>query len=247
MNKKLKLIILVAEDDKTMATVMAYNLQKENYLVHTVSDGAEVMPWLQNSKVDLMLLDWVLPSKSGAEILQELRKDPKCSDLPVIMVSSRSHDFDKVSGLDHGADDYISKPFSTLELMARVNALLRRTKLITIDRHLSFHDIEMNLDSHSVSRNGQILNLSPIAFSILQIMMERPEVVVSRQILIDKIWGHDIEVDPRTVDVHITRLRKTLIAASIDDLDVIKTVRLHGYRLQLPRKTRIQIIEESHD
>ncbi|AEI89122.1 MAG: Phosphate regulon transcriptional regulatory protein PhoB [Candidatus Midichloria mitochondrii] len=243
MNKNLKLTILIVEDEKTIATVIAYNLQKEGYAVHIISDGAEAAMWAKNSPPDLILLDWVLPSKTGVEVCNELRQDPKTSNVPIIMISAKSQDFDKVEGLSYGADDYITKPFSPIELIARVKAVLRRIRPAFAEKSLKFHDIIMDLNTYNVSRNGKDVKLAPIEFQILQIMMEQPEIVLSRQALIEKIWGIDIDVDQRTVDVHITRLRKALMSASVDDVDIIKTVRLVGYKLQLPRKARAHYME----
>lgn len=245
MTKNLKLTILIVEDEKTIATVIAYNLQKEGYVVHIISDGIEAAIWAKNSPPDLILLDWVLPSKTGVEICNELRQDPKTANIPIIMISAKSQDFDKVEGLSYGADDYITKPFSPIELIARVKAVLRRIRPAFSEKLLKFHDVVMDLNTYNVSRNDKDVKLAPIEFQILQIMMEQPEVVLSRQALIEKIWGMDIEVDQRTVDVHITRLRKALMTASADDVDIIKTVRLVGYKLQLPRKARAQFIDQT--
>jgi len=238
MVKNLKLTILVVEDERAMATVIAYNLQKDGYFVHIIGDGAEAVEWAKNSPPDLILLDWILPSKNGAEVCDELRQDPRTANIPIIMVSAKSQDFDKVEGLNCGADDYITKPFSPMELNARVGAVLRRIRPAFTERLLKFHDIAMNLNTYEVSRNGDEVKLAPIEFQVLQIMMEQPEVVSSRQTLIEKIWGIDIDVDQRTVDVHITRLRKALMGASADGVDIIKTVRLVGYKLQLPKRAR---------
>ena len=236
MNKNVKLTVLVVEDEKTIATVVAYNLQKEGYAVHTMGDGAEAEEWAKNSPPDLILLDWILPSKNGVEICAALRKDHRTANVPIIMISAKSQDFEKVTCLEYGADDYITKPFSPVELIARVKAVLRRIRPALAEKSLKFHDVVMNLNTYGVYRGNKEVKLAPIEFQILQIMMEQPEIVSSRQALIEKIWGNEIEVDQRTVDVHITRLRKALMSASTDDVDIIKTVRLVGYKLQMPRK-----------
>ncbi|MDA0938693.1 MAG: response regulator [Proteobacteria bacterium] len=236
MSKQLKLTILLVEDDKSVAAVVAYNLQKGGYTVHVLHDGEGAVEWAKSFKPDLILLDWVLPGKSGMEICAELRAFHLTANTPIIMLSAKDQDFDKVAGLEEGADDYIVKPFSPVELMSRVKAILRRIRPAFAQNILSFYDIEMNLSSYSVTRGERNVKLAPIEFKILQIMLEQPEVVLGRSVLIEKIWGADIKVDPRTVDVHITRLRKALLNASADDIDVIKTVRLAGYKLQLPKK-----------
>ena len=243
MNRNLKLNILIVEDEKSIATVMSYNLQKEGYNVQIIENGKDALERVQSSPPDLIILDWILPMKNGIEVLVELRQEPKTSNIPIIMISAKDQDLDKVEGLGHGADDYISKPFSPIELIARVRAVLRRIRPAFADRSINFYDINMDLNTCSVSRNGQDIDLAPIEFKILQSMMEQPDVVLSRKDLVEKIWGLEIEVDPRTVDVHITRLRKALLSASADDIDVIKTIRLVGYKLQLPRKIRFGNIQ----
>ncbi len=240
MNKTLKLRILVVEDDKATGSILTYNLNKKGYHVHWITDGAEAAEWAKQARPDLILLDWALPSKSGPEICQELRQDQRTSSIPIILVSARSEPLDKVTSLNSGADDYITKPFAPGELIARVNAVFRRTKPGLSTRILKFHDLVMNLDTHTVSRNETELQLAPIEFQILQIMMEQPENVQSRKALIEKIWRDDSNVDPRTVDVHITRLRKALMSASSDDVNIIKTIRLAGYKLHIPKHARLQ-------
>lgn len=244
MNKSLKLTILIVEDEKSIATVIAYNLQKEGFSVHMIHDGEEALKWIRSSKPDLVLLDWMLPSKSGSEICNELRNDPETSNIPIIMISAKDQDFDKVTGLELGADDYITKPFSPVELIARVKAVIRRIRPAFSEKSMTFHDVLMNLNTHTVSRNGQDVRLAPIEFQILQIMMEQKDMVISRKLLIDKIWESE-DVDPRTVDVHITRLRKALLNASVDDVDIIKTVRLKGYKLHMPKKRPVYDFESA--
>ena len=243
MNRNLKLNILVVEDEKSIATVMSYNLQKEGFNVQIIENGKDALEQAQASPPDLIILDWILPIKNGMEVLVELRRNLRTANVPVIMISAKDQDLDKVEGLGHGADDYVSKPFSPIELIARVKAVLRRIRPAFADRAINFYDIDMDMNTCSVSRNGKDIDLAPIEFKILQSMMEQPNVVLSRMDLVKKIWSGDAEVDPRTVDVHITRLRKALLSASADDIDVIKTIRLQGYKLQLPRKVRFGNIQ----
>lgn len=239
MRKSVKLTILLAEDEKAIATVISYNLQKAGFNVHIVHDGLEAEKWIKNSPPDLVLLDWMLPSKSGLDICSDLRADPKTASVPIIMISAKSQDVDKVEGLNCGADDYLAKPFSPMELIARVQAVFRRVRPVFAAQTLEFHDIVMDLNSCVVTRSSKgeekEVKLAPTEFQILQRMMEHSKIVLSRQFIIEKVWGRNATIDARVVDVHITRLRKALLESSADDFDVVKTVRLRGYRLQLPR------------
>ncbi len=232
-NKQLKPNVLLVEDDKSVANVISYNLQKQGYNVIVVHDGEKALITAKNEKPDLILLDWMLPLKSGIEVCTILRSYPECSHTPIIMISAKDDDLDKVTGLDRGADDYMTKPFSPFELAARMRAVLRRIRPAFSDKMLKFSDIEMDLSSHCVMRGSKEVKLAPIEFQILQMLMEKPERVLSRNSLISKIWGTEIEVDTRTVDVHITRLRKALLEASNNNKEIIKTVRLAGYKLTL--------------
>lgn len=234
MNKNLRLSILIVEDEKSFATVIAYNLQKEGYNVNIINDGEEALQWVYSSKPDLILLDWVLPSKHGIEVCRALRANPDTANIPIIMISARDQDLDKVAGLDRGADDYLTKPFSPIELIARIKAVLRRIRPAIAEKTLQFNDIVIDLNTYSVTCNSIEVKLAPIEFQILQILMENPGNVFSRNELIEKIWGIEVVVDPRTVDVHMTRLRKALFKAC--GKECIKTVRLVGYKLQPPDK-----------
>lgn len=240
MLKVLKPSVLVVDDEESISTVIKYNLQKEGYRVQTASDGEEALAIAQSNKPDLVLLDWMLPSMSGVEICRKLRENPDTANIPIIMVSAKAEEFDRITGLDKGADDYVIKPFSPAELIARIKAILRRMRPAFSNKVLVFDDIEMDLLSHSVARGGGDVKLAPLEFQILQILMEHPNRVLSREALIDKIWGADAYVGARTVDVHITRLRKSLLRQSLTGEDVIKTIRLAGYTLRTQRKINPQ-------
>lgn len=233
MVKNLKPSILVVEDEESIASIIRYNLEKEGYLVIPCGDGAEAVKLAQQHKPDLILLDWMLPSLSGIEVCRIIRSSPEISNVPIIMISARDEEMDKVMGLERGADDYLSKPFSPKELIARINAVLRRMRSVFSGKTLQFEDIHIDLTTHIVTKNNIEIKLSPVEFKILQILMENPGRVLSRDIFMDKIWGTDIYVGSRTIDVHITRLRKALIDASKDEgSSLIKTVRSGGYTLK---------------
>lgn len=237
MNKTLKPSILIVEDDEAVVAVLKYNLQKEGYLVNIARDGKEAFTQAKDLKPDVILLDWLLPVISGIDLCQMLREEASTANIPIIMLSNKDSDFDKVTGLERGADDYISKPCSPSELSARIRAILRRMRPAFSGKTLKYEDVEMDLESHKVSCNNQEVKLAPIEFQILQILMEAPNRVFSRDALIDKIWGTDVLVGARTVDVHITRLRKALLKASKTGEDVIKTIRLAGYTLREVART----------
>jgi two-component system phosphate regulon response regulator PhoB len=242
MSKVLKPSILVVDDEESVSTIIRYNLQKEGYQVHSVCDGEEAMELALNHKPDLILLDWMLPTVSGVDLCKKLRETPDTANIPIIMLSAKSGEFDKITGLEKGADDYIVKPFSPAELIARIRAILRRMRPAFSSKKIAFEDLEMDLMSHCVSRNGHEIKLAPLEFQILQILMEHPNRVLSREALIDKIWGSETYVGSRTVDVHITRLRKSLMKYSLTGECIIKTVRLAGYTLRTNRKTIAQPI-----
>lgn len=229
--RSLKMSILLVEDDQSMSNVINYNLAKEGYKVFVAADGKEGFEMAQCYKPDLIILDWMLPKQSGLDVCMSLRENVGTANIPVVMISSRDDDLDKVTGLERGADDYITKPFAPIELIARIRAILRRIRPAYASKKLRFSDVEMDLSSHSVKRNDTLIKLAPIEFQIFQILLENPNIVLSREELISKVWGPDVAVDARTVDVHMTRLRKALMAASPDGVDIIKTVRLVGYKL----------------
>lgn len=224
-----QLLILVVEDETALVTMLRYNLEKEGYKVVDVGDGEEALTFVAERKPDLIILDWMLPSLSGIEVCRQLRRKPATRETPVIMLTARGEETDKIRGLNTGADDYVTKPFSLPELMARVRALLRRAQPIPQKGNLSFGDVTMDLSAHRVVRGDRQVHLGPTEFRLLHFFMQHPGSVFSREELLNAVWGPDIYVEPRTVDVHIRRLRKALNG---DDLsDIIRTVRAAGYAL----------------
>jgi two-component system, OmpR family, phosphate regulon response regulator PhoB len=222
-------LVLVVEDEAAIATMLRYNLEKQGYRVAEASDGQEALTRIQEQPPDIVLLDWMLPLMSGIEVCRQIRRKPSTRDLPVIMVTARTEDQDAVRGLNTGADDYITKPFNIDSLLARMRALLRRSNAVPDKGHLVFHDIEMDLSSHRVTRNSRRVHLGPTEFRLLEFFMQHPRRVFSREELLDAVWGHDIHVEPRTVDVHIRRLRKSM--NNDGELDLVRTVRAAGYAL----------------
>ena len=224
-----KPLILIVEDEASLVTLLRYNLEKEGYRVCEAGDGEEALAVLAERKPDLVLLDWMLPSLSGIEVCRQLRRKPATRDLPVIMLTARGEEGDKIRGLNTGADDYLTKPFSLPELTARVRALLRRAQPVQQKGLLTWGDISMDLAAHRVTRGGRPIHLGPTEFRLLQFFMQHPGTVFSREELLDAVWGPDIYVEPRTVDVHIRRLRKALNCDT--ESDIIRTVRAAGYAL----------------
>ena len=225
----MKPTVMIVEDEASLVTMLRYNLEKEGYAVTEASDGEEAVTVADETPPDAVILDWMLPRMSGIEVCRQLRRKPETRHVPIIMLTARSEETDKVRGLNVGADDYMTKPFSMPELVARVRALLRRAKPSQAKGQLSFGDITLDLDAHRVSRGGRYVHLGPTEFRLLQYLMERPGTVFSREELLNGVWGPDIYVEPRTVDVHIRRLRKALNAE--EGVDVIRTVRAAGYSL----------------
>jgi two-component system phosphate regulon response regulator PhoB len=221
--------ILVVEDEAALATLLRYNLERQGFRVEEASDGLEALNKVAEAPPDLVLLDWMLPSLSGLEVCRQIRRRSGSRDLPVIMVTARTEDQDAVRGLNTGADDYITKPFSMEALLARVRALLRRSGATPGKGEIAFHDIRIDLDAHRVSRNGRPIHLGPTEFRLLEFLVQHPRRVFAREELLDAVWGPDIHVEPRTVDVHIRRLRKAI--NGLDELDVIRTVRAAGYAI----------------
>jgi two-component system, OmpR family, phosphate regulon response regulator PhoB len=222
-------LVLVVEDEAALATMLRYNLEKQGFRVEEAADGHEALTRIAETKPDLVLLDWMLPALSGLEVCRQIRRRPATRDLPVIMVTARTEDQDAVRGLNTGADDYITKPFSTEALVARMRALLRRSGAMPAKNTLAFHDITMDLATHRVLRNGRAVHLGPTEFRLLEFFLQQPRRVFSREELLDAVWGKDIHVEPRTVDVHIRRLRKAINGP--DELDLVRTVRAAGYAI----------------
>jgi two-component system, OmpR family, phosphate regulon response regulator PhoB len=222
-------LVLIVEDEAALMTMLRYNLEKQGFRVEEAGDGEEALSRITELKPDMVLLDWMLPHLSGIEVCRQIRRRPATRELPVIMITARSEDQDAVRGLNTGADDYVTKPFSTEALVARMRALMRRSNTVPAKGELRFHDIVLDLGAHRVSRNGRQLHLGPTEYRLMEFLMQRPRRVFSREELLDAIWGPTIHVEPRTVDVHIRRLRKAINAP--DELDVVRTVRAAGYAL----------------
>jgi two-component system phosphate regulon response regulator PhoB len=221
--------VLVVEDEAALATMLRYNLVKQGFKVDEAVDGQEALTRISEAQPDIVLLDWMLPVMSGIEVCRQIRRRPQTRDLPVIMVTARTEDQDAVRGLNTGADDYITKPFSMDALLARMRALLRRSGAVPARGQHIFHDITMDLTAHRVQRNGRPIHLGPTEFRLLEFLMQHPRRVFSREELLNSVWGPDIHVEPRTVDVHIRRLRKSINGDG--ELDVVRTVRAAGYAL----------------
>ena len=203
--------ILIVEDEKDIRNLVIYALEAKGYETISTDDGEKALKMLKENKPDLVILDWMLPSVSGLEICRNIRRYEIIKNIPIIMLTAKITENDKILGLDSGADDYITKPFSTAELGSRVKALLRRIEKNN-SKKLKYADIEMDLDAHNIIRNGRKIKLGPKEFKLLKNFLEQPHRVFSRDQLLDKIWGENIYVEPRTVDVHIRRLRKAINA-----------------------------------
>ena len=221
--------VLVVEDEAALVTLLRYNLEREGFAVAEARDGEEALLLAREHKPDLVLLDWMLPHISGIEVCRQLRRLPDTRSVPIVMLTARGEDADKVRGLDSGADDYVTKPFSPSELVARLRAHLRRARPEFTAEQLAYEDLEMDLVAHRVRRNGRDVHLGPTEFRLLRYFMEHPGRVFSREQLLDAVWGRDIYIEPRTVDVHIRRLRKAINSGAKADL--IRTVRAAGYSL----------------
>lgn len=221
--------VLVVEDEPAQREVLVYNLEAEGFVVTRAQDGEEALLLVEEEQPDLVVLDWMMPNLSGIEVCRRMKSRPETRGIPIIMLSARSEEFDKVRGLETGADDYVIKPYSVIELMARVRSQLRRVRPSTVGERLEFGDIVLDAESHKVKRGDMDLKLGPTEFRLLSTFMEKPGRVWSREQLLDRVWGRDIYVDTRTVDVHIGRLRKALKQHGGED--PIRTVRGAGYAL----------------
>ena len=221
--------VLIVEDESSQRELLAYNLSAEGYGVAKAENGEEALVIVEESTPDLIVLDWMLPNVSGIEVCRQLKARSVTRNVPIIMLSARSEEGDRVRGLETGADDYVTKPYSVVELMARVRSQLRRTRPATVGEVLEFDGITLDAETHRVFRDDALLKLGPTEFRLLSTFMEKPGRVWSREQLLDRVWGRDIYVDTRTVDVHIGRLRKALTAYGGDD--PVRTVRGAGYAL----------------
>ncbi|MCY1708171.1 phosphate regulon transcriptional regulator PhoB [Pannonibacter sp. SL95] len=219
--------VLIVEDEEPLSLLLRYNLEAEGYSVEACARGDEAEIRLRESQPDLLLLDWMLPGLSGIELCRRLRARAETERLPVIMLTARGEEAERIRGLATGADDYVVKPFSIPELMARVRAILRRARPEVVSTMLRSGDIELDRETHRVRRNGKEIHLGPTEFRLLEFLMTSPGRVFSREQLLDGVWGHDVYVDERTVDVHVGRLRKAINRGKVKD--PIRTVRGAGY------------------
>jgi len=221
--------VLLVEDEPAQREILRYNLSAEGYDVTMAENGDDALLLADEVSPDLVLLDWMLPGVSGIEVLRRLKARRQTSEIPIIMLSARSEEVDRVRGLETGADDYMIKPYSVGELMARIRTQLRRTRPVSVGERLEFEDITLDGETHRVTRAGIELKLGPTEFRLLSTFMEKPGRVWSREQLLDRVWGRDVFVDTRTVDVHVGRLRKALRKGGPGD--PLRTVRGTGYAL----------------
>lgn len=224
------LSILVVEDDAALSSLLEWHLKNEGYDVRVTPDGEEALMMVREAMPDLVVLDWMVESLSGIEVCRQLRRAKESARLPILMVTARGEEEDRIRGLKTGADDYVTKPFSPRELLARVEALLRRSRPALEDGVLRVADLELDPVAHRVRRQGETLKLGPTEFRLLRHFMERPGRVHSRAQLIDAVWGMDRDIDERTVDVHVRRLRQAIDRDGEDSL--IRTVRAAGYAIE---------------
>jgi two-component system phosphate regulon response regulator PhoB len=225
----MKPVVLIVEDEAPLVMMLRYNLEREGFAVDEAADGEEALLRIAERRPDAVLLDWMLPHVSGLEVCRQLRRTPSTRSLPVIMLTARVEEGDRIRGLDSGADDYVVKPFSPNELIARLRAVIRRTQPEPEDGVLRYADLEMDLVAHRAYRAGKAIHLGPTEFRLLRHFLHNPRRVFSREQLLDRVWGQDAELELRTVDVHIRRLRRALNATGGSDL--LRTVRSVGYAL----------------
>ncbi|WP_439645804.1 phosphate regulon transcriptional regulator PhoB [Sphingomonas changbaiensis] len=226
--------MLLVEDDAALAELLIWHFSRENFEVRQTGDGEEALLLAEESPPDLVLLDWMIEGTSGLEVCRRLRRMPATQNVPIIMLTARGEEEDRVRGLETGADDYVTKPFSPRELVARVGAVLRRVRPALAGEQLSYADVEMDTVSHKVRRGGTPVALGPTEFRLLRHFLEHPGWVFSRERLLDSVWGQDAEIELRTVDVHIRRLRQAINAGGRPD--IIRTVRSAGYALDADGK-----------
>ena len=223
--------LLLVEDDKALAELLIWHFEREEYDVRRTGDGEEALMLAEEELPDVIILDWMIEGVSGLEVCRRLRRKPRTSSVPIIMLTARGEESDRIRGLETGADDYVTKPFSPRELMARVAAVLRRIRPALAGEQLAYGDIEMDVEAHRVRRAGRPVQLGPTEYRLLKALLERPGRVFSRERLLDLVWSHDSDIDARTVDVHVRRLRKALNQGGLPDL--IRTVRSAGYSLDV--------------
>ena len=227
----MNLRVLIVEDEKALAEILEYNFKKEGYTVDTALDGEIALDKIIFKAPDLIILDWMLPKLSGIELCRKIRSNKNVKNIPIIMLTARGEEKDRLKGLEMGADDYVTKPFSINELLARAKAVLKRIRPIFAEEEVTFEDIKINIGTHKVFRNSKEIKLGPTEFNLLRFFMENISRVFSRQQLLNHVWKHDALVEPRTVDVHVRRLRKSLNAGNKKDF--IRTVRSAGYSFGL--------------
>ena len=227
----MKTCILIADDEPNQLELMDFNLTNAGFSIIKASNGIHALELIENHSPDLIILDWMMPKMSGIDVCRTLRSRSETKQIPIIILSARSEDSDKSLGLDTGADDYISKPFSPKELISRVKALLRRARPALVKDILQHNDLTLSLSEMKVTFKNNNVKLGPKEFKLLTLLMERPGHIFSRGKLLDLVWGHGVYVEERTVDVHMSRLRKALKTASDENLDPIRTVRDGGYGL----------------
>lgn len=226
----MKPLLLIVEDEETLVTLLRYNLEGEGYRVAVAKNGEDALLLAKEETPDLILLDWMLPLLSGIEVCRRMRRDNATRNVPILMLTAKGEEEDKIRGLDTGADDYVTKPFSPTELVARIRALLRRSRPALGEEKLEIGDITMDLASHRVRRAGREIVLAPTEFRLLRHFLEHPGRVFGREQLLNAVWGQDVYVELRTVDVHIRRLRRALNTNG--EADPIRTVRGVGYALE---------------
>ena len=227
--RRMKPTVMIVEDEEALLTLLQYNLDKEGYKVITASDGEEAVLMIKETTPDLVLIDWMLPSLSGIEICRRLRARDETRNLPIIMITARGEEGDRIRGLDTGADDYLTKPFSMTELLARVRAVMRRIRPALTEDMITFGDIVVDRAAHRVRRGEREVRLGPTEYRLLDHLIQHPGRVFSREQLLDAVWGSDVYVEARTVDVHVGRLRRALNDKG--EKDPIRTVRSAGYSL----------------
>jgi len=232
----MKPFILIVEDERPQADLVNYNLEKGGFRTSMVEDGREALRRIEEDLPDLVVLDWMLPGLSGIEICHKLRQQKETKHIPIIMLTARGEEEDRLRGLGVGADDYVVKPHSSKELVARVRAVLRRAKGMDGEGHLEYAGVVMDLNTHKVTRDGQVIHLGPTEFQLLRVFLARPTRVFSRDALLDQVWGRDVYVEDRTVDVHVGRLRKALHVEASPTL--IRTIRSVGYSIDRDASSR---------
>jgi two-component system, OmpR family, phosphate regulon response regulator PhoB len=221
--------VLVVEDETSLATLLQYNLERDGFRVGLAADGEEALVMVDESLPDIVILDWMLPKVPGIEVCRRLRARPDAKNIPIIMLTARGEETDRIRGLDTGADDYVTKPFSMTELLARVRAVLRRIRPGLAEDKIKVGDLVLDRASHRARRGDRDIHLGPTEFRLLEHLMQHPGRVFSREQLLDAVWGSDVYVEARTVDVHVGRLRKALIKG--EEADPIRTVRSAGYAI----------------